>query len=168
MSHRIRIAGVLFAACLALAPAHARAQQATAEDIDRLLQVMDMASMMDDMMQQMLSAQDAMINEAFGDTLSDSDRARMSAVRARTNALVRKRMSWATLEPIFRRVYIQLFTKEEVDAMTAFYANPVGASILRKSPQAVAMSMQEMQPLMQQLMQELQADLQEQARKRKQ
>jgi hypothetical protein len=46
-----------------------------------------------------------------------------------------------------RKVYSQVFDNREVDAMIAFYSTPEGASILRKSPQVLAVAMQEIQPI---------------------
>ena len=149
-------AGSAFAADPVPPPA---AQQASAADIDRLLKVMDMQAMMAGMMEQMSTVQAQMVDEAFGSDLSDADRKRMQSLTARTDALVKKRMSWTAIEPVIRKVYLQLFSKQEVDAMTAFYGSPEGSSILRKAPQAMALTMQEMQPLMQGLMADIKADI---------
>ena len=142
-------------------------QQTTAADIDRLLEVMDMQAMMAGMMDQMSAVQGQMVDEAFGEDLSDADRARMKSVTARTDALVKKRMSWPAIEPIIRKVYLQLFSKPEVDAMIAFYGSAEGQSILKKSPQIMALTMQEMQPIMQEMMADLKTDLDKQLANRK-
>ena len=58
-------------------------------------------------------------------------------------------------------------SKAEVDAMIAFYGSVEGASILRKAPQAMSLTMQEMQPLMQGLMEDIKADIDKEATARK-
>ena len=148
-------------------PAPAPQQQASAADIDRLLEVMDMETMMAGMMAQMSTLQGQMVDEAFGKDLSDADRKRMQSVTARTQALVDKSMSWTAIEPIIRKVYLQLFSKAEVDAMIAFYGSAEGASILRKSPQAMTLTMQEMQPLMMRLMEDIKVDIDSELKARK-
>ena len=148
-------------------PAPAPQQQASAADIDRLLEVMDMETMMAGMMAQMSTVQAQMVDEAFGKDLSDADRKRMQSLTARTQALVDKSMSWTAIEPIIRKVYLQLFSKAEVDAMIAFYGSAEGASILRKSPQAMTLTMQEMQPLMMRLMEDIKVDIDKEAKARK-
>ena len=148
-------------------PAPAPQQQASAADIDRLLEVMDMETMMAGMMAQMSTVQAQMVDEAFGKELSEADRKRMQSVTARTQALVEKSMSWTAIEPIIRKVYLQLFSKPEVDAMIAFYGSAEGASILRKSPQAMTLTMQEMQPLMMRLMEDIKVDIDKEAKARK-
>ena len=148
-------------------PAPAPQQQASAADIDRLLEVMDMETMMAGMMAQMSTVQAQMVDEAFGKELSEADRKRMQSLTARTQALVEKSMSWTAIEPIIRKVYLQLFSKPEVDAMIAFYGSAEGASILRKSPQAMTLTMQEMQPLMMRLMEDIKVDIDKEAKARK-
>ena len=148
-------------------PAPAPKQQASAADIDHLLEVMDMETMMAGMMAQMSTVQAQMVDEAFGKELSEADRKRMQSVTARTQALVEKSMSWTAIEPIIRKVYLQLFSKPEVDAMIAFYGSAEGASILRKSPQAMTLTMQEMQPLMMRLMEDIKVDIDKEAKARK-
>lgn len=135
--------------------------QASPTDIDRLLQVMDARSMMDGIMRQMATSQQAMVEESFGKDLSDEDRARAHDLLAKVNAITLKHMSWTTLEPIMRKVYAQAFSKREVDAMTAFYSSPEGASILKKTPQVMAMSMQEIQPIIRDAMAEVKATIDE-------
>ena len=140
-----------------------QATQASAESIDRLLDVMDMENMMAGMMAQMSAAQQKMVADAFGKDLSDKDKARMQDVVAETNAIVQKAMAWPALEPVIRKVYAQVFTAQEVHAMTAFYDSAEGASILRKTPQAAALTMQELQPVMAAAMEEVKATLEARA-----
>ena len=66
-------------------------------------------------------------------------------------------MSWTELEPVLRKVYGQVFDKQEVDAMIAFYSTPEGASILKKTPQVLAITMQEIQPIIRATMAEVKA-----------
>ena len=148
-------------------PQQTATQQASSADIDRLLEVMDMRSMLDSMLKQMSEVQEATITQAFGSDLSDKDRAEMSDFMRRTNAKVHARLSWDRLEPLFSRVYTQLFSRREVDAMIAFYGSAEGQSILKKSPQIMALTMQEMQPIMQEMMADLKTDLDKQLANRK-
>ena len=60
-----------------------------------------------------------------------------------------------------RKVYAQVFDKREVDAMIAFYSSPEGASILKKSPQVLAATMQEVQPIARDTMTEVKAMIDE-------
>lgn len=133
----------------------AAAETASAADVDRLLQAIDMQSMMAGMMQQIGGAQEKMLADAFGKDLSAEARKTMQQAMADSNAVVQKHLSWSAMEPIVRKVYMQVFSKREVQAMTAFYTTPEGAAILKKSPQAMALTMQEFQPVMVAAMQEV-------------
>ncbi|TLX22507.1 DUF2059 domain-containing protein [Thermomonas fusca] len=139
------------------------AESASAADVDRLLQAMDMKTMMAGMMQQMQGAQEKMLTDAFGADLDEAKRARMQEAMATSSTIIQKHLSWEALEPVVRKVYMQVFSKREVQAMTAFYASPEGASILKKSPQAMGLTMQEIQPAMQAAMQEVKTAIEQQA-----
>jgi len=158
---------LLFAFASAIAaepPAQAAAaESASAADVDRLLQAMDMKAMMAGMMQQMGAAQEKMLADAFGNDLTEDKRKQMQEAMAASNAIIQKHLSWDALEPIVRKVYAQVFSKREVQAMTAFYASPEGASILKKAPQAMALTMQEIQPVMLSAMQEVKTAIEQQA-----
>jgi hypothetical protein len=157
---------LLFAFAPAIAaepPAQAAAESASAADVDRLLQAMDMKAMMAGMMQQMGAAQEKMLTDAFGNDLTEDKRKQMQEAMAASNAIIQKHLSWDALEPIVRKVYAQVFSKREVQAMTAFYASPEGASILKKAPQAMALTMQEIQPVMLSAMQEVKTAIEQQA-----
>ena len=150
------VPGVSPAVAPALVPVPAEARASDA-DIDRLLQVTDMPSMLSGMVKQMTEAQHAMVAEAFGKDIPEAQRAHMQQVLAKSDAIVQKHLSWQTLEPVFRKVYTQVFSKQEVDAMIAFYSSAEGASILKKSPQALALSIREMQPIARETMTEVKA-----------
>ncbi|QNU14888.1 DUF2059 domain-containing protein [Thermomonas sp. XSG] len=153
-------------AVLAQTAAHAPvAESASAADVDRLLQAMDMKTMMAGMMQQMQGAQEKMLADAFGADLDEAKRARMQEAMATSSTIIQKHLSWEALEPVVRKVYMQVFSKREVQAMTAFYASPEGASILKKSPQAMGLTMQEIQPAMQAAMQEVKTAIEQKAAK---
>lgn len=155
----MRLANLTLAAVLAFAftpaiagtpsvQAETASTQATTADIDRLLQVTDMQTMMAGMMQQISDTQRTMVVDSFGSDMSEADRTRMQGVLDKTNVIVQQALSWKALEPLIRKVYAQVFSKDEVAAMITFYSSPEGTSILKKSPQAMALTMQEMQPLM--------------------
>ncbi|WP_287599178.1 DUF2059 domain-containing protein [Thermomonas sp.] len=139
------------------------AESANAADVDRLLQAMDMKTMMAGMMRQMQGAQEKMLTDAFGAELDEAKRAKMQDAMAISSTIIQKHLAWEALEPAVRKVYTQVFSKREVQAMTAFYASPEGASILKKSPQAMGLTMQEIQPAMQAAMQEVKAAIEQQA-----
>lgn len=134
--------GMLFAAPSALAAPPTEAQ------VDKLMETMDMRRTLDDMFTQMDAMGENMGLQMLGDDATPEQRESMRSIIAKQQASTRRAMSWETLGPIYRRVYAKLFTAEEIEAMTAFYGSDTGRSIMRKMPQAIQLSMEEMQPIM--------------------
>ncbi len=141
---------LLFSLCLlvcAVAPAHAAPP--TDAQIDRLLETMDMRRTLDEMFVQIEGMGDSMGRQMLGEDATAEQRASFDKTMTRQRASMRKILSWDTMGPIYRRIYARLFTAEEVEAMIVFYGSDTGRSIMRKMPQAMQLSMEEMQPIMQ-------------------
>ncbi len=151
---------ILLSALLALSPAAFAAQPSGAQ-IDRLLDVMDYERMKEQMLQQMSGAMRGYAGSLLGEDATDADRLRLQQVMDRQMALMDKAMAWDTVGPIYRKVYAEVFTDTEVQAMIDFYSSPAGAAILEKMPLAMGRTMQEMQPHMQTLMRAMQQNLQQ-------
>lgn len=50
--------------------------------------------------------------------------------------ILREEMAWEKVQPIYRQIYKETFTQEEIDGMLAFYRSPAGQALLKKTPQA--------------------------------
>jgi uncharacterized protein len=141
------LAAALAGCAFILPPAHAAPP--TEAQVDKLMDTMDMRRMLDDMFVQLDAMGENMGQQMLGEDATPEQRESLRNITARQQASTRKAMSWDTLGPIYRRVYTKLFTAEEVEAMIAFYGSDAGRSIMRKVPQAMQLSMEEMQPIMQ-------------------
>jgi uncharacterized protein len=151
---------LLLCACLVLcAVAPAQAAPPTEAQVDTLLETMDMQRTLDEMFVQMDAMSKQMSEQMLGENATPAQRESLRRVAAQQQAAMRKTMSWDTMAPIYRRVYARLFTAEEVDAMTTFYGSETGRGIMRKMPQAMQLSMEEMQPMLQTMIAELQKTL---------
>ena len=160
---------IFFNLCLlvcAITPAHA--SPPTDAQIDRLLETMDMRRTLDEMFSQIEGMGTAMGQQMLGEDATAEQRAALEQVMREQRSSMRRILSWDTLGPIYRKVYARLFTAEEVEAMIAFYGSDTGRSIMGKMPQAMQLSMEEMQPIMQKLIaemkQDIEADLQRSAK----
>ncbi len=150
----------LLSLCLlvgAVAPAHAAPP--TDAQIDRLLDTMDMRRTLDEMFVQIEGMGDSMGRQMLGEDATPEQLASLEKTMARQHDSMRKSLSWDAMGPIYRKVYARLFTAEEVEAMTAFYASDTGRSIMRKMPQAMQLSMEEMQPIMQTMIAGMKQDI---------
>lgn len=148
------------AAALLLSAPFAHAAPPTEAQVDRLLEVMDTQKMMDGMLAQMEQATQQMGRSMLGPDATAEQRAKFEKVMAGQQAVLREMLAADRLQPIYRSVYADVFTAEEVQAMTEFYSSPTGRSILDKMPQVMGRTMQAMQPLMREVMQQVQQSLQ--------
>lgn len=159
----------VFSLCLlvcAFAPAHAAPP--TDAQIDRMLDTMDMRRTLDEMFVQVDTMSNTMGRQMLGEDPTAEQRAAFEKTMAKQRDSMRRIMSWDTLGPIYRKVYARLFTAEEVEAMIAFYGSDTGRSIMRKMPQAMQLSMEEMQPIMEtmiaEMKQNIEADIEQSAK----
>lgn len=146
------VAGV-FAAPAALATEPSDAQ------VDRLIEVMDIQRMLDEMFAQMDIVGRQMGERLLGEDATPEQRAAVQDAMARQQASMRKLMSWENVGPVYRKVYRKLFNAEEIDAMIAFYGSEAGRGIMRKMPQAMALTMQEMQPMFETMVADMRKEL---------
>ncbi|WP_407908650.1 DUF2059 domain-containing protein [Lysobacter claricitrinus] len=151
---------IALALTLAVLTPIAHAAPPTPQQVDALLTAMDMPHMIDGLMTQMEASMQQVALSSLPADVSDADRARLRDFMAREQVVVRQDMTWAKLEPIYRSIYTEVFSADEVTAMTRFYASPEGHSILQKMPQATGRSMEALQPTMQATMQRVMADVQ--------
>ena len=56
--------------------------------------------------------------------------------------LLKQELAWAKMKPEYVKLYDELFTEEELDAIVAFYRSPAGQAMTKKMPQLVQRSMQ--------------------------
>lgn len=145
--------------CCALTTLSAHAAPPTGAQVDALMDTMDMRRTLDEMFVQMDSMSESMGLQMLGEDATPEQRASLKRITAQQQDAMRKAMSWDTLAPIYRRIYTRLFSAEEVEAMTAFYGSENGRSIMRKMPQAMQLSMEEMQPMMQTMIADMQKTL---------
>ena len=157
MSHRILLAALL-ALCAAL-PVQAQ-QPADDARLDRLLEVMRARQTVDAMLPQIEASQRQMVAQMTGDrTLDASQQQRLDAILASSSSAVRKALAWENLEPIYRDIYRQTFTGEDIDAIVAFYESPAGQRMLEKMPELMQNTMTAMQRLVVPMLQQMEQDL---------
>jgi uncharacterized protein len=163
MSHKSLFLAALLAASAALAPAPAAAQGVDDARIDRLLEVTRARQLIDSMLPQVEASQQQMFEQIVaGRNVDASGQAAMERIRERSNAALRQVLAWDNLEPIYRDLYRETFSAEDVDAMLAFYDSPTGQRVLDKMPLLMEKTMVAMQrivvPLLQQLEQDIRAE----------
>ncbi|MBN6150622.1 DUF2059 domain-containing protein [Xanthomonas sp. AmX2] len=148
---------LLLVLMLALAVAPALAVPPSDADVNRLLSASRAQNMLDTMLPQM----EAMQRQQFAQLtaqrqLTPQQQQQLQRIQERTEATVRKALSWQEMRPMYVTLYKQSFSKEDVLAMAEFYESPAGQSLLDKTP----LLMQNLVTAIQQKMTPLFADLQ--------
>jgi uncharacterized protein len=157
MKQRVLLAAGLTICLLFQSPA--RAAPPSDAQIDKMLDTMDMQRTLDEMYVQIDAMSTNMGLQMLGEDATPEQRESLRRVTAQQQSLMRSTLSWDTLGPIYRKVYGKLFSAEEVEAMTAFYGSETGRGIMRKMPQAMQLSMEEMQPLMRSMIEDMKKTL---------
>lgn len=148
---------VIAAIVLAVSSVGARAA-ASAESVEKLLQVMKVQSQLEMIYAQTLPAMQNAMRQSLGSSMQSAEAEHMfDVVMPRVNAVIREELGWTKLKPGFAAIYAETFSQQEVDGLIAFYEGPTGKALVAKTPQLTQRSMQMMQqrmgPVMQRAMQ---------------
>ncbi|MFC3654218.1 DUF2059 domain-containing protein [Xanthomonas hyacinthi] len=153
---------LLLAALLALAAAPALAEPPSDGDVNRLLSAARAQNMLDSMLPQI----EAMQRQQFAQLtaqrpLEPAQQQKVQQIQQRTQATVRKALSWQEMRPLYVNLYKQSFSKQDVLAMAEFYESPAGQSMLDKTPQLMQNLMGAIQQKIAPLFADLQKDLEQ-------
>lgn len=153
----------LFAVALfCMAAPLAFAAPPTDAQIDKLLEVMRARQTVDAMLPQIESSQKQMMAQmTAGQNVTPEQRASIERIVDKTNARIRPALAWDKLEPMYRDIYRQTFSGEDVDAMVEFYGSAAGQRVLDKMPQLMQQTMAAMQKLVVPMLQDMQRDIRE-------
>ena len=133
------VAAITFAGSAAWAAAPSDAA------IDELLEVMrlrEQTSSMLDALNQEFAQNASMFAQKSGTAENAAVQQRMQAMQQQMGQILREEMAWEKVRPVYRQVYKESLTAEEVAGMLAFYRTPVGQSVLQKQPQITERAMQ--------------------------
>lgn len=157
MKHFTRIFAL--AVLLAVAPL-AAAQQPSEAQVDRLLEVMRAKETLDATLPQVQAMQQQMVAQMTADQdLDEEDRARINRMLESTNSSLATVLTWERMGPMYRDIYAQTFTADDVEAIIGFYESPAGQKTLDKMPQLMQNTMNAVQQLVMPLLQQLEQDI---------
>jgi hypothetical protein len=149
---------------LLLATTVAWAAPTNDEQVDRLLQVMRAEQTLATVGAQIEATQKQMVDQVLaGQEVTPEQRQRIDAVLKKSGAQMKDLLTWEKWQPLYRDIYRQTFSAEDMDAMIAFYGSPAGQAVLDKMPALMQNTMVAMQKLLAPVLQDMQRDLQEQA-----
>ena len=130
------------ALALAMACTGALAAPASAESVEKLLVLGKSDKLVDSMHVAMEGIMRQAMQQAVGDKrLTPEQQRAIETVPARYTAVMRTEMNWESIKPEMVRLYQDVFTQEEVDALVAFYNTPAGQAMIDKMPVLMQRSM---------------------------
>lgn len=128
------------------------------QSIDKLIEVMQVQKMVDQVLTQMDSAMQAGMTQGLqGRTLNAAQKAKMSEYQAKLSAMIRGELTLAKTKDIYVQVYRETFTQDEINAIIAFYGSPGGKAMVEKLPVAMQKAGGLMQARMAPISQKVQA-----------
>ncbi|HEY1092118.1 MAG TPA: DUF2059 domain-containing protein [Burkholderiaceae bacterium] len=152
----------VFPAMLALCASLAQAEPPTEASISALLDATQADRMVETMLTQVQQQmQRSMANAAKSPNVNEAQKHVLEAMPDKMIAVLREELAPAKMRALQVQVYQEVFTQEEVEALTAFYRSPTGAAMINKMPLVMQRSMALMQQRMQPVMQRMQAETME-------
>lgn len=155
-----RLATACFALLLCLAAPAAMAAQPSDAQVDKLLEVMRARATVDAMLPQVAASQRQMVAQmTASQQLTPEQQAKLDQTLEKSMASIGRAMSWDKLEPVYRDIYRQTFTGEDMDAMIGFYSSPAGQKLLDKMPQLMQNTMTGVQKLLVPMLEDMQREI---------
>lgn len=152
---------LLLAACAGMAWAQ-QPEPPSDADVERLLVAARAQSLLDTMLPQMEAMQQQQFAQVTqGRELTVQQREQLDRIQAKTTEILRRALAWEEMRPLYIHLYKKTFSKQDVEAMTAFYESPAGRSLLDKTPTLMQNLMGAIQLKMTPLFKELEGELQQ-------
>lgn len=151
---------VVLAALLALSTSIVHAAPPSDAQVDKLLEVMRARQTVEAMLPQVEASQQQMVEQlTAGQPLTDQQRQDLQRILATSSRRVREALAWDRLQPLYRDIYRQTFTGEDMDAMIGFYSGSAGQKLLDKMPQLMQNTMTAMQKVIVPMIEQMQRDV---------
>ena len=142
------------------------AAPATAQDVDKLINVMNLNQLMQDTLKQLrpqLDQQAYVIVQSVvkHENLSPQEQVIANQLADKLYTQSQKMLAWDKLKPVYSKIYGDVFSAEEVKAQIDFYSSSVGQSILQKTPLVAQETMKIMNDQLSSVMQTSQQDFED-------
>jgi uncharacterized protein len=126
------------------------------QSVNQLLQLTKVDRQMDSVLAQMEGAMKGSLQQLTkGRVLSAEEQATLDQQQAKMAAILKEELSWDKVKDQYVRAYREMFTREEIDGLIAFYQTPAGQSLVNKQPELANRTMtilqQRMAPVMQRI-----------------
>jgi len=159
---------LLLSLALAFAASASYANQPTVESVKTLLEVTKTEAIIDQAYASLEQfAKQGIAQETAGKKLTEEQRRVVELAPAKIAEVLKKELSWSTMQPIYIAIYQEAFNQNEIDGLIEFYRGPIGQSLVSKMPIVMNRSMQVMQTHMQMVAPKIKAAIDEVLREAK-
>jgi len=150
------------AALLLVAAPFAFAAPPSDAQVDQLLDVMRAKKTVEAMVPQVQALQQQMVQQlTAGQPLTPEQQQALDRIVYQSNAQMLARVSWNNMQPLYREIYRQTFSAQDMDAMVGFYGSQAGQNLLDKMPRLMQNTMTAMQQVMVPMLQQMQHDIEQ-------
>jgi uncharacterized protein len=129
-----KVSDVTIAADAAVKNAPAAATRGTVEDATAVLTAMNFEQMMDRTMEGVKRQQRAAMEKMTGQMAGNADRADVAEFQKKMMDEMMSGISGADMKADVAKLYSEIFSKDELQALASFYASPLGQSFSEKQP----------------------------------
>ena len=155
---------VLLGSCLTAN--FAFAAQASDQQVQQLLKVMNIDQLLQETMQQIRPQLDQQAYQIIKmsvnkEQLNPQEQIVANELADKMYAQSQKTVSWEQIKPLYLKIYKDVFNAEEVQAQIDFYSSAVGQSILKKSPQIAQETMKMINTQLSNILQNTEQDFKE-------
>lgn len=106
------------------------------QSIEKLLSLTQAEKMVDSMKAQLdTPIKLTMKNAMRGRTPKPEEQKVLDNFSAKASKIIGNNLTMERFKPLYLKLYAQVFSQEEVDAMNAFYQSPAGKAMVEKMPQ---------------------------------
>ena len=151
------VVGVFGLLCLSYAQENVRKQ--LAEELLLLMEVDKTVAKTFDMIKQMQMNQ--LGSMKLPEELTKEASERIVSMQGEIMDIVAKELEWDKLKEDYISIYADVFTKEELEGIIAFYKTPVGQKFIKKQPELMQKSMEITQKQMTTIMPKIQKAMQD-------
>lgn len=134
---------ILIALTLSTTLAHAQ-EQSHIDEAKKLMDLMNADQAIEQAYDQIYAQMSGMA-EQLG--VSEEQRPMFERYMVKMTDIMTEEMSWAKMEPHMIKMYVSVYTEEELREFNAFYASPAGQKYVAKMPELTAASMELMQEI---------------------
>ncbi|WP_338845004.1 DUF2059 domain-containing protein [Massilia sp. W12] len=136
----------------------AMAEPAKAETVRELLKLSKVERMLDMVYGNLDQTMENLIQTGLkGQAMSEEDKKKTDQFRSKFIQIMKEELSWEKLEPLYTKIYQDVFTQEEMESLVAFYKTPGGQALIEKMPLTMQKSMSVMQERLPGLMVKIEA-----------